>query len=742
MQDPLAGVLAAGPAAPPSAVACAIAASLAPTRAPDQPPACLDPAQADSFRLLVHRLRADGAVLCAEPTGSGKTYIALAVARALGEGLITCIVPSGLEPQWKETATRLGVDLCLWPHSLLSHGRLPPCDPSLVIVDESQHFRNPGIRRYRTLAPWLIGRRLLLLSATPVVNRPIDLYHQLHLGLRDSVLGIHGAPSLRAAFTRGEVPTALGRFVVQRVELVPAPVARHRTLPAASGAVPFLPEVDRLVLSTHPSVAALIRSVLLAAAASSTRALAGALRRYRFLLLQAQDALATGRQVDRKQLRHLVTGTAEQLQFWSLLPLQEMPGDLALEDLPLLEALLARLAEIGDAPDEKSLALQSLLRDGLPTLVFVTARETIPYLRRVLPDPWVAWCTGQRAGIGTTTLPREAVLQWFRPRRGEAGKLCPGRPRTLVTTDVAAEGLNLQGAGRVVHYDLPWTDVRIGQRNGRAVRRGSRHSQVDVVRVEPAAEIERRLHQAALLTGKSLLPATHGLGPQGKWRWRWRREIADALAGPALNGIAAVLSDTPAALAGIVLERGSRVVDATIFLLEGSATWRADPAGAVRLLECAASGRALAAPDARTVCTILDSLSPSVRDFVRASSELRVSGLQPTPGTLALGRRLRFLAAAAARERNAARLESLDRALRFCNGGHTAGEEMLIAAMATFDDEALLASLPTLPEPSPFPPPVRPRLTGLILFRPDPHTAPPEEAATKAGASCAVPTGA
>ena len=47
-----------------------------------------------------------------------------------------------------------------------------------------------------------------------------------------------------------------------------------------------------------------------------------------------------------------------------------------------------------------------------------------------------------------------------------------GRIDVVVSTDLAAEGLNLQRAGMVVHYDLPWNPVKLGPRNGRAHRIG------------------------------------------------------------------------------------------------------------------------------------------------------------------------------------------------------------------------------------------------------------------------------
>jgi len=288
--DPLRAILVPGPPAAAHDVAAALASALAPPTAADTPPPWLDPAQAKAFQLLLHALRAHGAALCAESAGSGKTYIALAVARALCAEPPACLVPAALVVQWTATARRLDIPAVIWSHSQLSRGRLPPGSPPMVIIDESHHFRNPTIRRYRTLAPWLIGRRVLLVSATPVVNRPTDLYHQLHLGLRDDVLATDGAPSLRTAFDRGAVPGSLGRFVIQHLEAAPGPRSREREERRESGGAALVPGLNRLHLSTHPEFAALIRTGLLCSAASSARALAASLRRYRSLLLQAGDA--------------------------------------------------------------------------------------------------------------------------------------------------------------------------------------------------------------------------------------------------------------------------------------------------------------------------------------------------------------------------------------------------------------------------------------------------------------------
>ena len=281
--------------------------------------------------------------------------------------------------------------------------RLPTVSPPFVIVDESHHFRRPSIRRYRTLAPWLVGRRVLLLSATPVVNNSQDLYHQLHLALRDDVLADAGQASMRNAFDRDAVPRALGRFAIQRVGTSVGPPRRERVETLDSGAADLLPAIDDLALSSSADIATLVRTGLVQAAASSAAALLAALRRYRSLLRHAQDAAATGAIPTRRELRRLVGDANAQLVLWSLLDLtQEGFGELRVDDLPAVEALINEARRMADAPDAKAVRLAEILRDQVPTLVFVTARESLTYLRRQLPDRWLAWCSGHRAGIGGT----------------------------------------------------------------------------------------------------------------------------------------------------------------------------------------------------------------------------------------------------------------------------------------------------------------------------------------------------
>jgi hypothetical protein len=83
----------------------------------------------------------------------------------------------------------------------------------------------------------------------------------------------------------------------------------------------------------------------------------------------------------------------------------------------------------------------------------------------------------------------------------------------LFTTDVLAEGMNLQQAGQVVNYDLPWNPMRIVQRHGRVDRIGSKHDYVHLGLFFPAERLDALLALEARLQAKlALADAAVGAG--------------------------------------------------------------------------------------------------------------------------------------------------------------------------------------------------------------------------------------
>ena len=62
--------------------------------------------------------------------------------------------------------------------------------------------------------------------------------------------------------------------------------------------------------------------------------------------------------------------------------------------------------------------------------------------------------------------------------------------RVLITGDLASEGVNLhEQCHELIHYDIPWSLIRIEQRNGRIDRYGQRHSpQITTLLLHPETE--------------------------------------------------------------------------------------------------------------------------------------------------------------------------------------------------------------------------------------------------------------
>lgn len=587
-----------------------------------------------------------------ESVGRGKTWIALAVAAEFS-GLVAVVAPAILEGQWRAAADAVAIPIHFHSHERLSRGALPP-DAELVIIDEVHRFRTAATRRATTIAPWLVGRRIVGCTATPIVNTDTDLLGVLDLFFPDDVLALHGVESVAALAGAASPPRALDRIVIRTVRTEPdwrrdGGVIAPSALEDAR-AVRGVAAIDRLSLSRQAMVARLIRITLLDAVASSDAALLAALRRYGALLAHAGDAHGAS----RRMLRRYAGPALEQTALWSLLDVSNDDVDLAPEDAATVHEILR---EFRPADQSWIPAIRNLQLDDLPTICFTRHRATALALRLALDGP-VAWISGDAAGVGAIRLARAQVLAAFGPGRADWA-LLRRTPNILVATDVAAEGLDLQGAGRVVHLDVPWTAMRIAQREGRLTRIGQRHASVAVVTRLPAAVIEERLAMHRRVRRKHT----------GARQW------LDALQRGHVPGTVMPGGPAPACrirtrganvnVIAIQAECGAR--SGTFVLCGRDGRWEVGGTGLDSLLD-----RARAAPlgylqGSECATIMLDALSAATRLLADSS-----------PRSPSLVRRLHAEAARARRSRDADRLSALDRLLRFvANRQNRGGRELI-----------------------------------------------------------------
>ncbi|OFW17980.1 MAG: hypothetical protein A3H97_07655 [Acidobacteria bacterium RIFCSPLOWO2_02_FULL_65_29] len=406
--------------------------------------------QLETVRRILRDFR--GRVLLADEVGLGKTIEAcLALKEYWVRGLVRralILTPSSLVGQWVEELSakfrleaaaaepgrHTGAGDGFWTRHPIIVASLPLArqpanrailtriDYDLVIVDEAHRLKR------RSTAAWQLvndikKRFLFLLSATPVGNNLTELYNLILL-LRAGVLSTetrfrrdYGRLDALQEPARREKLRALLREVMVRNTRAHIDLRLPRRLAATVVVQPSDEEAAYL-----DEVSAWIRERYTGA---------GALDRLALMTLQQQAgssgaALAQGLQragADDEWIRRA----------------QGIPGHLGMAAKP--KALVDLLQRSSDK-----------------AIVFTRFLATLEEVRTALEKAGVA------AAIfhgGLSGAEKDRAIAAF-----------ASDSRVLVSTDVGAEGRNLQFCRTVVNYDLPWNPAAIEQRVGRVHRIG------------------------------------------------------------------------------------------------------------------------------------------------------------------------------------------------------------------------------------------------------------------------------
>ena len=407
--------------------------------------------QVETVRKVLRSFR--GRVLLADEVGLGKTIEAgMVLKEYLLRGMVQKVLiltPASLVGQWQEEmATKFDIACATSYDSLLRtdpeafwaqprviasiatarrqehFARLTQQAYDLVIVDEAHHLKNRTTQNYR-LVDTLHKRFLLLLSATPVQNSLVELYHLLTL-LKPGIFKTE--KEFRAAYmTPGkprlpanrELMRELMRDVMIRniralVDVrLPSRHAATLRLEATGEEQSCYQALDQLVRELHASAPGHHRLALhhlLSAAGSSPAAAAAALHRF----------------------------SAGEDERWRALYERYRRIDGGVKENALLDLLRRN-------PEEKK-------------MVFVHHRETLLHLGARLREQGIPFARFEGSLSGPE---KDAVIEEFRERAP-----------VLLSTQSGGEGRNVQFCNTLINFDLPWNPMAIEQRIGRLHRIG------------------------------------------------------------------------------------------------------------------------------------------------------------------------------------------------------------------------------------------------------------------------------
>lgn len=157
--------------------------------------------QQQAVQQALKKINEHNGVFLADVVGLGKTFITAQLLQQL-KGRILVICPPILQSYWEESLHDFRV-----PARVESLGKLEKVIKfgldrfDYIVVDEAHRFRNEGTRSYADLLDICRGKKVILVTATPLNNTIDDIFAQLKLFQAPRNSTIPGIPNLERFFT-------------------------------------------------------------------------------------------------------------------------------------------------------------------------------------------------------------------------------------------------------------------------------------------------------------------------------------------------------------------------------------------------------------------------------------------------------------------------------------------------------------------------------------------------------------
>ncbi|MBR4749388.1 MAG: NgoFVII family restriction endonuclease [Abditibacteriota bacterium] len=210
--------------------------------------------QRDAVNQAISIIKERGGVILADVVGLGKTVIASRIINALGAKNKTVIIcPPGLRGDstsggWETYMAEFRTGAHVFSRGKLD-AALEHCntyDPELIIIDEAHSFRNMKTGTYDMIKQICAERKVILLTATPLNNSPLDLLALLGLFMntKDPQVNLKG---LDSALTEAARLQKYAGFIKSQLRSSDAAVRRQ-------GRAAFRAWAEKLFIPVTPDV--------------------------------------------------------------------------------------------------------------------------------------------------------------------------------------------------------------------------------------------------------------------------------------------------------------------------------------------------------------------------------------------------------------------------------------------------------------------------------------------------------
>lgn len=500
--------------------------------------------------------RYDGVFIC-DVVGLGKTFIGAALLKQLGKRAVV-ICPPRIRNMWDEFGERFKIDIKTVSHGALNRGVFDEDselwkwrDREIMLIDESHYFRNSDTKRYYEIHPFLAGKKVILVTATPQNTSIWNIYNQIRLFNQEGAndYQIKGG-SLKEFFNLVEknevkIQDLLSKILLRRTrkhikkyyqsfedEPIDFPKRELETISynidetynnlfekigkalkkltyARYNLWPYVKEEkkgEKIYIDLR-KITGLLKGLhkvmLYKRLESSIHAFSETIRRLLRIHERVFESLEANIIPAGEEAQDIIyredfdiIDKMEELKEVSKkyqvddFMIEELKRDLR-NDIDIFRDISIFLDSVSEDSDKKFDELVEILDNHKKekVLIFSEYADTVEYLHRRMKGK-----IDNLSFVTSGTKDAISIIRKFAPKANEYKLKDRESPiDVIVSTDVFSSGLNLQDCGIVVNYDLHWNPVLLIQRAGRVDRIGTEHDIIRIYNFLPHKKVEEKI---------------------------------------------------------------------------------------------------------------------------------------------------------------------------------------------------------------------------------------------------------